>query len=575
MSDKLLGCPVEPAFLIVRQNKRLVIMLDGNALRPFEPLPFDMHDALSVWVDYPSILLMLKQPTWAKVVWPEINRLDKRFCLAFSDNSEDNQNTVVLLVDYTHTSFWKSDTYATTASFILQPDPGANDIKIDRKFFSCFQPSVPSDWYNTTEYLGKNVEWAFPRYIKGVNGEELANYKLAQHVTPDDTRVYRIYTKQGIIVVTKLRFHEVIQHKDEDKFYPFIGPVREENQTTGPFLWDLQVSQVIGSTHQTDQKYLPADYRQLVINDAPVFPVAQGVRTPTMGNANTVYEVIRRMADHFSQNFYLEIAEAFTRSTVLNIGIFYSPTSRNMQMVIRIPRLVKLSYAVFTLDTDALWIKNISPLLGGGELPVSDYNNFSNIVVGEESISNAGMAAAVIGGNIIQGIGQGFVAGAEMYYKNKQWTEQLEWFKQSQQNQFEFQRQYQAAAYRNQIGLQRSKQELAGYRTEGAARGIAAPDRRGLGYTGMAQRMDYGNSMYGSPPPFIYGGMNKGSYDVASATKTYAQAVKQEPKESFKALPVDAPREAANNDNNININTNAVTTVADVHEPPHERTLTI
>lgn len=224
--------------------------------------------------------------------------------------------------------------------------------------------------------------------------------------------------------------------------------------------------------------YLPANMRAITFNDTPVYPVTQGIRGQTRYQSPSTVNVLRKLYEEIGDGFDIAIRTFYTNYAVFYVRFLPSTPFSSSQLYIRVPQDYKEMYAVLTVDVESLVIDGIYP--SGLNLLTSDTTQFTTNTI-EKVTANAAMLGAIIGGNIISGIGN----GVQAYANYKQWQEQLGWYKESQQNMLDFSREYQGKQYAQQRNMAVLNTELAGYRTGASAYGFSHTNTStaGLGYT--------------------------------------------------------------------------------------------
>nr|QJI53505.1 MAG: hypothetical protein 2 [Riboviria sp.] len=374
--------------------------------------------------------------------------------------------------------------------------------------------------------------------------------RTAENVEIVATRTIKhiaVHSEIGSFLITCCYFEKEQQF---DGNYPGYFKV----QTSVPTKFDANLIEST-RTEQIHPTYHSNLYRAISFNYTDVISVNRGVRGFTRGNSIDFNRNMHRLASEFKTSFDIVIRNLETNYITLYVRFQMGNPISTSQMVIRVPVQYQTMYSTLSIDAEVLAIDSIQEA-PNTNLQISDVHDFTENVIHP----NMAMAAAMIGGGVVEGIGKGI----ETWARYKMWSEQLGWYKQQQSNQFAFNREYQSRGFNQQFAYQTFQNQMAGYRTESSARGLTNTNtsisRPGLGYVPMNERMDFGSAHYGSPKPFVYSHTQTPNQPARAMepTSTAVSAFTAKPEPDHIPTSVGMP------------DGSRITTTAEIHEVPAE-----
>lgn len=432
-------------------GRRSIITIDGQAQRTLLGVSNDLAEDLTMTSD--GMQLAYDPAVWDSHSRIYANERKKMAQVALCDKTNGSYRSLrVYVIEFSQYKGlistempWFPDTVSETNDYVTDAIINTK-ANLNRKSTICTSYQATSD---------KAIFW-----LEDQN---------AKYVTEPGYTHHHVYTNDLGTFTVSVMYYTIKQNGDKKPIKYRID--NSEYRLNPGFVTNVHNLNSIPS-------YLPANMRAITFNDTAIYPITTGIRGQTRYQAPSVVNVLRKLYEEIGDGFDIAIRTFFTNYAVFYVRFLPATPFTSSQLYIRVPQDYKELYAVLTVDVESLIIDGIYP--SGLNLLVSDTTQFTTNTI-EKVTANAAMAGAIIGGNIIEGIGK----GVQTYAQYKQWQEQLGWYKESQQNMLNFSREYQEKQYAQQRNMAVLNTELAGYRTGASAYGFSHTNTStaGLGYT--------------------------------------------------------------------------------------------
>lgn len=201
---------------------------------------------------------------------------------------------------------------------------------------------------------------------------------------------------------------------------------------------------------------MPAGMRAVVISDSPQYSVNSTYRGRQSYNLATVRPFLKALSESVTEGIvdvYLKTIYKPSIIIVMRID-FGDRNPDNMVLYTHGPTKAPL-YATLRFRPEMLVINQIIPATRG----IGDYfyepDEFESNI-----IPNAGMAAMLIGGGLLSGVGQGLGSYAEMKFKKEMQHDHFDFAREMQGSEFNFRRNFQNDMFNWQSYLQDKNQNF-------------------------------------------------------------------------------------------------------------------
>lgn len=268
-------------------------------------------------------------------------------------------------------------------------------------------------------------------------------------------------TRGSIIDYVPTRFDLYYFLKDSVKFYMlYINLPPQHNivlaSDAAQIIINIPEINQIDSYADENLTNMPAGLRAVVISDAPQYSVKPTYRGRQSYNIATVRPFLTALSEAVTENIVDVYFKTYYKpSLVIVLRIdFGDRKPDNMVMYTRGPPDAPL-YATLRFKPELLVVNQVIPASRGS----SDYfyqpEEFESNI-----IANAGMAALLLGGGMLSGIGQGIGSYAEMKYRKEMQHDYFDFSRNMQGSDHDFRRNMQTDMYNWQSYLQDKNQNF-------------------------------------------------------------------------------------------------------------------
>nr|UHK03204.1 MAG: hypothetical protein BWR99_gp2 [Hubei picorna-like virus 56] len=215
-----------------------------------------------------------------------------------------------------------------------------------------------------------------------------------------------------------------------------------------------QIRQIINNTTEL---YLPTLTRQIVINSVKQYAVNKTLFGRQSLHGPYVYELIAGLKREYKSGLIeLKLVNTFNGNfpIILRLDISNKVEETIIYAVVlddSVPQFGTLRYPAETLEVYS--VQQVNNSLYHEPLQSSDF--ISNVIV-----ANAAMAAAMIGGGLLSGLGQGFGAYGQSKALMEMQQKQLAWLREQQGSSQDFQRGFQQSMFDFQSLQQQRAQDF-------------------------------------------------------------------------------------------------------------------